>query len=138
MADYKVLTTEGAGPAFGEDKEWGPLIPYRFHLEGVEGPVTWNRKPGSPGPKPGETISGELSDNGQWGKKFKKAAGGGFGGGGMSPETQKRVTRLACHKSAVQLVSVAASLGLLESVKDSQTLFAAVKGMADKLEGDLP
>lgn len=93
----------GPGKPFGEDKEWGPLIPHRFKMEGSDETITWNRKPGSEGPKVGETLTGELSQNGSWGLKFKKAAGGGPGG--RSPEQQKQIVRQHSQEMAIRFAS---------------------------------
>lgn len=132
-----VTQSHGAGEPFGEDKDWGPLIPYRFEAEGVEGEITWNRKPGSPGPKVGETLTGDISEN-EYGKKFKLArSGSSFGGGGRSPQETKRIERMAAHKVAVQIVAVAQQAGLLEDLNNSKQIVSAVAGIARLLEADL-
>lgn len=105
MGDYKVTEVSGAGEPFGQDKDWGPLIPWRFKVEGDDATITWNRKPGSAGPSVGETISGDLTDNGQWGKKFKKAASGGFNRGGQSPEVQRSIVRQHSQGMALQYMA---------------------------------
>lgn len=114
---FKVTEVAGAGEPFGQDKDWGPLIPWRFKVEGEAATITWNRKPGSAGPSVGDVLDGTLEDNGSYGKKFKKAAAGGFNrGGGMSPEQQKAIVRQHSQEMALR--------------------YAAIKGADFKLDDD--
>lgn len=140
MPMFTVTEVHGRGEEWHTKDGKGPFIPYRFKVEGEERLVEWSRKPDSPSPAVGDVLNGDLVANGDFPLRFKKAPSASFGasGGGRSPEEKRRIERMACHKSAVQLTLVAANLGLLNEVKDSTSLFGAVKFLADKLEADLP
>ena len=138
MPEFRVIELHGTGSEWSTKDGKGPFVPYRFKVEGEDRMCEWSRKQGSPGPAVGDVLVGDLTANGDFPLKFKKAAATSFQAGGKSPEEKKRIERMACHKSAVQLTLVAANLGLLSEVKDSTALFGAVKFLADKLEADLP
>lgn len=93
----------GPGEPWGHEKDWGPLIPHRFKVQGSDETVTWNRKPGTEGPKPGEQLTGELVPNGSFGLRFKKAQA--QQGGGRSPEQQKQIVRQHSQEMAIRFAS---------------------------------
>lgn len=121
MASYTVTAFHGRGNPFGEDKEWGPLIPRRMELEGVEGVVAWNRKPADADPKVGETLEGELEQT-QYGFKFKKSRQGGGFGGGKSPEQQKSIVRQHSQEMALRYMAIQVARGVVPEGFDYSNL----------------
>ena len=92
----------------------------------------WFTKITTPLPAPGSQIAGELSDS-PYGRKFKKAAAGGFGGGGPRPEDPKRaaaIQRMHDQDMALRAVELALTAGVAK-VTTSAELFDLIGKTAD-------
>ena len=105
MSEYIVaeagVTKSGLGTN-GDMKE----ITLRFQ-DGVQ--ATWFCKQDTAVPAPGTSVQGEIEDS-QWGKKFKKARSGGFGGGGfgggkMDPAREQKIVRQHSQEMALRYVA---------------------------------
>ena len=137
-ADHQVTAVHDTDHWEGK---YGAMVTYIVELEGVEGRVSVNQKPETPPVAVGMGLFGEVTDTDR-GKKFKKEQrdGGSKGGGGFTPEKEKRIERMAAHKTAAHLLSVAVQLGVLtpEMVQSRESLMKAHGALADALIADLP
>jgi hypothetical protein len=84
-------------------------------------------------PAEGDTTTLILTqpDNPQWALKARRPGRGGGGGRGRSPAETKRIERMACHKTAVQI------LGPIGDA-DEEEYLARFKAYTDWLAADLP
>lgn len=100
---YKIKTV---GPVEQFNGQYGPMKSYQIQFEGSDDWVKLNQKPDSSAPTIGQELEGTIED-GQWGKRFKKAPGasGGFSGGRSSdPEQRGSIERQSSLKAAVEAV----------------------------------
>jgi hypothetical protein len=81
--------------ALGKSKDissnYGPLKVYDVQFDSGDW-VEMTQKPDSPAPSVGQEVEGTVEDT-KWGKRFKKASAGGYGGGGgkESPEMRRSI-----------------------------------------------
>lgn len=94
----------------------------------------WFTKATTAIPAPGSTLEGEVTQT-NYGLSFKKASsGGGYGGGGMTPERQRAIQRQHSQDMAVQLMAA------FEPVTEGRTAKAyleVVRELADWFDADV-
>lgn len=106
------------------DTQNGPMVAYKVRFKGDQGvgEAETKRKASSAAPAPGETIDAELIE-GKFGPELKRIFaqknGGGFGGGGKSPEQQKQIVRQHSQEMAVLWTATLSKEGKLK--EDSLT-----------------
>lgn len=145
------------GSKYGDKKSIKMKVKGDFAaLEGVADPikngaipliVEWYANASSPTPAAGDKLDGELTNDPQYGWKFKKAGqGGGAGGSGRGwqppdPKDNQRIVRQHAQKCAVELLKTAHELGLVAPAREGETplervgeLVTMVKTVAEHLE----
>lgn len=70
--------------------KFGDMVSYKVLFEGDTTPVEISQKATTPAPKEGDVVEGTIDTSGQYGPKFKKEFGGGFGGGSLSTPSASR------------------------------------------------
>jgi hypothetical protein len=128
----------------GEPREWegkyGKNLSYRLSLAGHDGVVELSQKPETPAPKVGDSIEGELvPSSGDFPPKLRRAKPqGGFngGGGGMSPEREKRIVRQHSQSMGIETLKLAVDCGVDLQVSSVGDLVTKVKRLADSYDGD--
>ena len=114
-------------------EEWegkfGPMKTWTVEIAG-EGEVQINQKPETPAPA--GTVAGTISEN-DYGKKLKKEKPqGSFGGGGRSPQENRKIVRQHSQHTAVALLTLAAQLK-----KTPDETWELVSKVASWLDGDV-
>lgn len=108
MAEYTVLA---ASQKKMVDGQHGPMQVIALTLQADGGQpqqCEWFTKATTNVPVAGQKLDGELQES-QYGLKFKKTQGGGFGGfrgGGRSPGEQRSIARMHSQKMAMQYAAV--------------------------------
>ena len=99
----------------------------------------WYTKQDTPIPAEGSTLEGDITVDPQWGPKFKKAAVGGFGGGGFrgrSPEENRRIVRQHSQDMALRYAQLRLDDGDLPPKFTLEKLKAAIDFFhKDAMEG---
>jgi hypothetical protein len=94
----KVLSAMKTGEFNGK---YGRLFKYAVQFEGQDEAVELNQKPDSPAPKAGDILEGTIETT-QYGRRFKRAQSGGFGGGFKAdPERQKSIEWQSARRDAL-------------------------------------
>jgi len=86
-----------------KSEKWGDFIAYKIKVEGSDEVIELSQKTTTDAPTVGQMIDGEIQDNGDFGKKFKKSYSGGQGGGGSDPQRDARIARQVAFKGAVEI-----------------------------------
>jgi hypothetical protein len=128
----------------GEPREWegkfGKNLSYTLALSGREGVVELSQRPETPAPKAGDSIEGELvPSQGDFPPKLKRAKpqnGYGGGGGGMSPEREKRIVRQHSQSMAIETLKLAVTGGLDLGCATVSEVVSKVKQLADVYDKD--
>jgi hypothetical protein len=119
----------------------GAMKAYRIDLRGDDGTeellVEWSRKATSPPPIVGQPVEGQI-EQGQYGKKFKKAPAGGFLSGPRpeDPKRAKRIMRQHSQDMAMRALTHAFAFGLVDPPKEPKDLFALIAKTADWFDKD--
>lgn len=99
-----IYTVETAGVIPGSQKEWNGNPMHSIGIRFTTGEeAEWYTRATNPPPVQGAQMDGTIEDS-SYGKKFKKTRKEGGGGGRFDPEKDKKITRLAAQKAAVELL----------------------------------
>lgn len=127
----------------GEPSEWqsqkgGPMLSYKLKLQGRDEIVELSQKKDTAPPAVGQGIEGEITPSGnQYPDKLKKAyGGGGFSGGGMSPEREKRIVRQHSQSMSIETLKLAVDCGVNLQVATVGDIVVKVKQLADAFDKD--
>lgn len=136
MATYTVEQVIGE-PRDWQTKAGKAMKSYLLKVSGEDRNVELSQYPDTDPPTVGQVIDGTLeeSQNGNFPPKLKRAKpqGGFGGGGGMSPEREKRIVRQHSQTAAVALMQYAHAKGI--SVSEALSQMKAVADLLDKDAG---
>lgn len=141
MADQTYTVEAITGNDEKPDKGYGPMRSIFMNLSG-EGRVEWYTKAATQPPAIGSQLTGMVED-GQYGKKFKKAKpANGFGGGPRpeDPVRSKRILRMHSQDMAIGTFHLAKLLGLekpFDGVETVGDLFGRITRLADAYDQDV-
>lgn len=129
----------------GEPTDWqgqsGPMKSYKLKVSGEERVVELSQIPKTAAPTVGQVIEGHIEEpKGNFPPKLRKAQqgnwSGGQGGGGMSPEREKRIVRQHSQSMSIETLKLAVDCGINLGANDVAGLVQKVKVLADVYDQD--
>ena len=138
MPTYTITNVQG--PREWQSK-YGAMNSFTLTLEGHEGPVELSQKQTTAPPLAGTTVEGDIvpAHDPKFPPKLKKAQQGGgnwSGGGGMSPEREKKIVRQHSQSMAIETLKLAVDCGIQLDAGDVAQLVKKVKVLADVYDQD--
>lgn len=122
----------------------GPMQVINLTLDDGSGqPIAaeWFTKASTNVPAAGERLEGDITNDPQWGNKFKRAQRGGFGGGGGGwrddPKVQASILRQHSQHMALQLLAIAFDREIIAAPDDGAALFQLLSATADWFDRDV-
>jgi hypothetical protein len=140
MPTYTVISAEKTKDVTLEGK--GDFQDVKMTLKneaGREAVVSWFTKATTTIPAAGTKLEGEVTKDEKYGFKFKKAASGGFGGGGKgkSPEEQKSIARQHAQKVMPVWMQLMLDLKVVEQPLTEEGFYELATSIMDRLAGDI-